>query len=72
MVSESLQRAAARERVDLIMVNNRYSPKEALRNADTALVLTRGRLGAPLALRGLEPAGVEAWYRGAGAAEGAR
>lgn len=33
-VSESLQRAAARERVDLVMVNNRYSVKEALRNAD--------------------------------------
>jgi len=33
-VTESLQRAAARERVDLITVNNRYSPKEALRNAD--------------------------------------
>jgi ribose transport system substrate-binding protein len=33
-VAESLQRAAARERVGLITVNNRYSPKEALRNAD--------------------------------------
>jgi ribose transport system substrate-binding protein len=33
-VTESLQRAAAKERVDLIMVNNRYSAKEALRNAD--------------------------------------
>ena len=33
-VNESLQRAAARERVDLVMVNNRYSVKEALRNAD--------------------------------------
>jgi ribose transport system substrate-binding protein len=33
-VTESLQRAAAKERVDLITVNNRYSPKEALRNAD--------------------------------------
>jgi len=33
-VAESLQRAAARERIDLITVNNRYSPKEALRNAD--------------------------------------
>ena len=33
-VAESLERAAARERVDLITVNNRYSPKEALRNAD--------------------------------------
>lgn len=33
-VTESLQRAAARERVDLITLNNRYSPKEALRNAD--------------------------------------
>src|SRR5215475_3757343 len=33
-VTESLQRAAARERVDLITVNNRYSAKEALRNAD--------------------------------------
>lgn len=33
-VTESLQRAAARERVDLITVNNRYSPKKALRNAD--------------------------------------
>ena len=33
-VAESLQRAAARERVDLVTVNNRYSPKEALRNAD--------------------------------------
>jgi len=33
-VNESLQRAASRERVDLVMVNNRYSVKEALRNAD--------------------------------------
>jgi ribose transport system substrate-binding protein len=33
-VNESLQRVAARERVDLVMVNNRYSVKEALRNAD--------------------------------------
>jgi ribose transport system substrate-binding protein len=33
-VTQSLQRAAARERIDLITVNNRYSPKEALRNAD--------------------------------------
>jgi ribose transport system substrate-binding protein len=33
-VNDSLQRAAARERVDLVMVNNRYSVKEALRNAD--------------------------------------
>jgi ribose transport system substrate-binding protein len=33
-VTESLQQAAARERVDLITVNNRYSAKEALRNAD--------------------------------------
>ncbi|MDE3167298.1 MAG: helix-turn-helix domain-containing protein, partial [Acidobacteriota bacterium] len=33
-VSESLQHAAAKERVDLVTVNNRYSPKEALRNAD--------------------------------------
>jgi len=33
-VAESLERAAARERVDLITVNNRYSAKEALRNAD--------------------------------------
>jgi len=33
-VNESLQRAAGRERVDLVMVNNRYSIKEALRNAD--------------------------------------
>jgi ribose transport system substrate-binding protein len=33
-VAGSLERAAARERVDLITVNNRYSPKEALRNTD--------------------------------------
>jgi ribose transport system substrate-binding protein len=33
-VTESLQRAAAKERLDLILMNNRYSPKEALRNAD--------------------------------------
>jgi ribose transport system substrate-binding protein len=33
-VNESLQRAAARERIDLVMVNNRYSINEALRNAD--------------------------------------
>jgi len=33
-VTESLQHAAAKERVDLVTVNNRYSPKEALRNAD--------------------------------------
>ena len=40
-VSESLHSAATRERVDLIMVNNRYSPKEALRNAD---LLVKGRV----------------------------
>jgi len=34
LVTSSLEHAAARERVDLITVNNRYSPKEALRNAD--------------------------------------
>ena len=34
LVTASLQRAAARERVDLVTVNNRYSAKEALRNAD--------------------------------------
>jgi ribose transport system substrate-binding protein len=33
-VNQSLQHAAARERVGLVMVNNRYSVKEALRNAD--------------------------------------
>ncbi len=33
-VAESLQRAAAKARVDLITVNNRYSPKEALRRAE--------------------------------------
>ena len=33
-VTESLERAASKERVDLITVNNRYSAKEALRNAD--------------------------------------
>lgn len=33
-VTESLQRTAARDCVHLIMVNNRYSPREALRNAD--------------------------------------
>jgi ribose transport system substrate-binding protein len=33
-VTESLQRAAARERIHLVTVNNRYSAKEALRNAD--------------------------------------
>jgi ribose transport system substrate-binding protein len=33
-VSESLQRVAARERVHLITVNNRYSAREAVRNAD--------------------------------------
>lgn len=33
-VSESVHRVAARERVHLIAVNNRYSPKTALRNAD--------------------------------------
>ena len=33
-VTESLQRAAAREHVELVTVNNRYSAKEALRNAD--------------------------------------
>jgi len=36
-VNESLQRAAARERVDLFMVNNRYSVKEALRNVDVLI-----------------------------------
>ena len=33
-VSESLRRTAAREHVHLITVNNRYSAREALRNAD--------------------------------------
>jgi ribose transport system substrate-binding protein len=33
-VTESLRSAAARERLHLVMVNNRYSAKEALRNAD--------------------------------------
>lgn len=33
-VAESLQRAAAKARVDLITVNNRYSPKEAVRRAE--------------------------------------
>ncbi len=33
-VTESLQRAATRDQVELITVNNRYSAKEALRNAD--------------------------------------
>ena len=33
-VTSSLQRAAAREQVQLITVNNRYSAREALRNAD--------------------------------------
>ncbi len=40
-VAESLQRAAAREHVDLITVNNRHSAKEALRNTD---VLIRERV----------------------------
>jgi ribose transport system substrate-binding protein len=33
-VSHSVQRVADRERIRLIAVNNRYSPKTALRNAD--------------------------------------
>jgi ribose transport system substrate-binding protein len=33
-VTESLRRAAARENIHLIVVNNKYSAKEALRNAD--------------------------------------
>lgn len=33
-VTQSLQRAAEHERVHLIIVNNKYSAKEALRNAD--------------------------------------
>ncbi len=33
-VTESLRRAAARERLPLVTVNNRYSAREALRNAD--------------------------------------
>lgn len=33
-VSDSLQRVAARERIHLITVNNRYSAREAVRNAD--------------------------------------
>lgn len=33
-VAEGLQRVAAREHIDLIAVDNRYSAKEALRNAD--------------------------------------
>jgi ribose transport system substrate-binding protein len=33
-VTRSLQHAAARERVEMIIVNNRYSAREAFRNAD--------------------------------------
>jgi ribose transport system substrate-binding protein len=33
-VMRSIERVAARENVDLITVDNRYSPREALRNAD--------------------------------------
>src|SRR5579871_4943423 len=33
-VTESLRRAAARENIHLIVVNNKYSAREALRNAD--------------------------------------
>lgn len=33
-VTESIRRAAAEERVDLVEVDNRYSPRVALRNAD--------------------------------------
>src|SRR6185295_13104204 len=33
-VTASLERVAAREHIHLIVVNNRYSPREALRNAD--------------------------------------
>src|SRR5215510_15948167 len=33
-VSQSVHRVADRERIRLIAVNNRYSPKTALRNAD--------------------------------------
>jgi len=33
-VSQSIQRVAAREHIQLIAVDNRYSPKTALRNAD--------------------------------------
>jgi ribose transport system substrate-binding protein len=34
VVTQSLHSAATKQRVDLITLNNRYSPKEALRNAD--------------------------------------
>jgi ribose transport system substrate-binding protein len=33
-VTFSLQRVAGREQIHLVTVNNRYSPREALRNAD--------------------------------------
>jgi ribose transport system substrate-binding protein len=36
-VTESLRRAASREHVHLIIVNNKYSAKEALRNADSLI-----------------------------------
>ena len=40
-VREGLVRAAAREQVELIVVDNRYQPKTALRNAD---YLIRGQV----------------------------
>ncbi|MGH9350983.1 MAG: substrate-binding domain-containing protein [Terriglobia bacterium] len=36
-VTESLRRAASREHIHLIIVNNKYSAKEALRNADSLI-----------------------------------
>jgi len=41
VVTQSLHSAATKERIDLLTVNNRYSPKEALRNAD---LLVKGRV----------------------------
>ncbi len=49
-----------------------HHPGEALRIADTAHVLARGRLGAPRPLGGMDAAGLETWYRAAAGAGGAR
>ena len=49
-----------------------HHPEDALRIADSAQVLARGRLGTPQVLRGMDAAGVEAWYHRAARAEAPR
>jgi len=49
-----------------------HHPAEALRIADSAHVLIRGRVGPSQPLGGMDAAGLETWYRAAAGTEGAR